>query len=202
MTDRASSQGPDFRPAESAALIRQTVAEFHEPLLRSIALFIVRTERGSSWPAALEKASEVLNEAVEQALKQAGKFDPTRSAAAWIRGIAARVLLGRNRTRARDSRCVSASALGDDAWEAALETLFTEPGDSIAAARLDLETLLSKLPIEERRTIELRYFQALDGMSLATALGVPSAGAARLRVYRALQSLRILFATAKEEARP
>jgi RNA polymerase sigma-70 factor, ECF subfamily len=202
MSDGASNQGPPFRPAESAALLRQAIAASHETLLRSVALFIVRTERGLSWPAAAEKASEILNEAVEQALKHAGKFDPTRSATAWVRGIAARLLLARNRKAARESNCIAASTLGDEAWKAALNALITQPGDAAAAARLDLEQIVARLPKDERRAIEQRYFEGLDGTELANALGVPTAGAARVRVCRALQSLRILFARAEEEAHP
>ncbi len=202
MTDGATSQGPATRPAESAALIRQAVAESHEALLRSVTLFIVRSEGGSSWPSAMEKAGEILNEAVEQALKQAGKFDPTRSVTAWIRGIAARLLLASNRQGARERRCISASVLGNEAWEAALASLFSQSHDSATAARLDLEQVMARLPPEERRAVELRYFRGLDGTALARALGVPTTGAARVRVCRALQSLRTVFAIAEEEAHP
>src|SRR4051794_25308572 len=108
MPEGAFKQRPQLRHSESAASIRKAVAESHKALLRSVALFVIRKERGLTWPAALDEAGEILNEAVEQALKQADSFDPTRSAAAWIRGIAARLLLGRGRLQARERRCISA----------------------------------------------------------------------------------------------
>jgi len=75
-------------------------------------------------------------------------------------------------------------------------------GDEAAAERLDLEQALTEISAEERRTIELRYYQGLDGAELAAALGVPTPGAARVRVCRALQALRTHLAPAEEEVFP
>jgi DNA-directed RNA polymerase specialized sigma24 family protein len=46
---------------------------------------------------------------------------------------------------------------------------------------------------DPRQALELRYFQGLDRDELAQALGVPTAGAARVRVCRALQALRAQY---------
>jgi len=187
---------------ECAARIRAVIEENHEALFRSVAVLVAKTERRLRWPEVMEIASEVLHEAVQQALKHADRFDATRSATAWVRGIAARLLLNRRRLEARARRCVPATVLGEEAWAAALGQLCTAPADAAVARRLDLEQALGRLSLEERRTIDLRYYQKLDGEELATALGVSTLGAARVRVCRALQALRTHFRAADQEVFP
>jgi RNA polymerase sigma factor (sigma-70 family) len=184
------------------ARILAAIREKHEPLLRSIAVMVARTGRDRRWPEVMEIASEVLHEAVQEALKHAERFDPTRSATAWVRGIAAKVLLSRQRSEARAWRCTPAAVLGEEAWTAALAQHCTGSTDAAVAGRLDLEQALACISAEERRAIEFRYYQGLDGQDLATALGVSTPGAARVRVCRALQSLRAHLAPVVEEVFP
>jgi RNA polymerase sigma factor (sigma-70 family) len=199
MPGNGSNAEPESWALERAARIRAAVEEAHEPLLRSLAVLVAKTERHLAWSAVMEIASELLNEAVQQALKHAHRFDPQRSVTAWVRGISARLLLMRRRTEARGRRCVPATVLGTEAWEAALEQYVSGSAESAVSTRLDLEQALGRLLPEERRAIELRYYCALDGDELASALGVPTSGAARVRVCRALQSLRAHFRPAHEE---
>jgi DNA-directed RNA polymerase specialized sigma24 family protein len=124
---------------ECAARIRAVIEEDHEALLRSVAVLVAKTERRLRWAEVMEIASEVLHEAVHEALKHTHRFDATRSATAWVRGIAARLLLSRRRVAARSQRCISASVLGDQAWATALARLCTAPADASVAGRLDLE---------------------------------------------------------------
>jgi RNA polymerase sigma factor (sigma-70 family) len=185
--------------AECTAQIRAAITQEHEALLRSVALFVAKSDHRLRWPDVLDTASEVLHEAVREALRNAQSFDRTRSAAAWLRGIAARLLLNRRREEARAQRCVPASVLGEEAWTAALGQLCTAPADTAVAGRLDLSQALDRLAPEERRAIELRYYHGLDGKELAAALGVSTPGAARVRVCRALQALRTYFVLADEK---
>ncbi|HKI19790.1 MAG TPA: sigma-70 family RNA polymerase sigma factor [Isosphaeraceae bacterium] len=182
--------------------IRAAIEEEHEALLRSIALHVAKTGRELRWPAVMDIASEVFHEAVQEALKHADHFDPTRSAAAWVRGIAARLLLTRRRAEARAWRCIPAAVLGEEAWAAALGQLCTEPTDLAVDGRLDLERALARISPDARRAIEFRYYQALDGEELAAALGVSTPGAARVRVCRALQALRTHLSAVEEEVLP
>jgi RNA polymerase sigma factor (sigma-70 family) len=188
--------------AEGAARLRATIEKEYEPLLRSVALLVLKTEGPLRWPEVMEIASEILQEAVLEALKHAHRFDPGRSATAWVRGIAARLLLSRRRTEARSRRCVPAAVLGADPWAAALAQLSIAPEDAAVAGRLDLEQALGRLSLEERRTIDLRYYKGLDAGDLAKALGVSSLGAARVRVCRALQALRAQFGQAEKAVLP
>ena len=76
----------------------------------------------------MEKASEILHEAVQVSLQHAlFAFDPSRSATAWVRGIAARLLLNRRRAEARGRRCVSATVLGEATWVAAWGSSAPDP---------------------------------------------------------------------------
>jgi RNA polymerase sigma factor (sigma-70 family) len=179
--------------------IRAAINEEHEPLLRSIAVLVAKTRRGLGWPEVMEIASEILHEAVQESLKHADRFDPTRSATAWVRGIAAKLLLSRQRAEGRLRRLVPVAVIGDEAWAAAVGQHGNRSTDDAVAARIDLEQALSRISLEERRAIEFRYYQGLDGEELARALGVSTPGAARVRVCRALQALRTHFAPAEEE---
>jgi RNA polymerase sigma factor (sigma-70 family) len=202
MSTSASNAELESEEMESGARIRTAIEEQHEPVLRSIAVLVAKTEPGRRWAEILEIASEVLSESVHEALAHAGSFDPTRSVAAWVRGIAARLLSTRRREEARARRCVPAATLGEEAWVFALEQHFTEPTDAAVASRLDLERAMSRISPEARRVIDLRYYRGLDGKELAAALGVSTSGAARVRVCRALQALRSQFSAAEQEVLP
>jgi RNA polymerase sigma factor (sigma-70 family) len=193
---------PESGAPECAARIRAAVEEEHQPLLRSIAVLVARSDPRLRWSEVMEIASEVLHEAVQEALQGAPRFDPTRSAVAWVRGIAAKRLLGRRRLGIRIRRCVPASVLGQEAWAAALGQLRTGPADATVASRLDLEQALNRLAPGERQAVECRYYRGLDGQALANALGVSTPGAARVRVCRALQALRTHLAPGGAEVLP
>jgi RNA polymerase sigma factor (sigma-70 family) len=131
-------------------------------------------------------------------LQGAESFDPERSAVAWIIGISLRILQEKRRGQAR--RPVIQSELGDAAWQKALDQLCAGDDTEAATLRLDLRQALNRLEAEQRRVVELRYFKGLDGEELAHELGAPTAGAARVRLARALQALRGQFGlTGSEE---
>jgi RNA polymerase sigma factor (sigma-70 family) len=202
MAKQPSTSEPESQTGAGAAQLRAAIAANPETLLYSVAVLVSRSEPRRPWPEVLDLAAEVLHEAVREALTQASRFDWSRSATAWIRGIAARLLLSRRRADARARRCVTATVLGEEAWESALQRLCTGPADPVIAGRLDLEQALGRISADERRALEARYYQGLDGNDLARALGVPSAGAARVRVCRALQALRSQLLLAQEEVSP
>jgi RNA polymerase sigma factor (sigma-70 family) len=199
-----NSLDADQEPAtrDRAARLRAAIAAEHEALLPSVAVLVAKTEPRLRWPEVMDKAAEILHEAVQEALQHALAFDPSRSATAWIRGIAARLLLSRRRAEARGRRCVAATVLGEEAWVAALGQLGARSTEAAVGERIDLEAALGRISREERHAIECRYYQGLDGDRLARALGVATAGAARVRVCRALQSLRTQFFLGREEVLP
>jgi RNA polymerase sigma-70 factor (ECF subfamily) len=192
MFSNSSSDEPDARAARNAALLRAAIDKEHEQMLRSVVVLVSSTE-GLHGPELTERAEEILQMAIVEAMKCAKHFDPTRPARAWIRGIAARLLLNRRRVEARDRRCVPASDLGEEGWAMALLQLRGESDDAAVGARLDLEQALNRVSPEDRRVIRSRYYRGLDGNKLAKALGVPTPEAARVRVCRALRELRDQF---------
>jgi RNA polymerase sigma factor (sigma-70 family) len=197
-----SSSEPKRQTGAGAAQLRAAIDADHEALLRSVAVLVSRSQARRRWPEVLDLAAEVLHEAVREALAQAARFDPSRSATAWVRGIAARLLLSRRRADARARRCVTATGLGEEAWETAIQGLCTGPADPDIGGRLDLEQALARISADERQALEARYFQGLNGTELARALGVATTGAARVRVCRALQALRSQLRPAAEEVSP
>jgi len=202
LSGNSSNVKAESEVLEGADRIRAVIEEDHDALLRTVALLVANTDRRLGWPEVMETASEVLHDAVQEALKHAHRFDPTRSARAWVRGIAARLLLNRRRGLARARRCSPASVLGPEAWTAALGQLCTGSADQAVAGRVDLEQALDRISPEARRAIECRYYHGLDGKELARALGVATPGAARVRVCRALQTLRAQFAAEEGEGLP
>jgi RNA polymerase sigma factor (sigma-70 family) len=193
---------PGLHGGIGAAELRAAIDADHEALLKSVAVLVSRSGLRRRWPEVLDLAAEVLHEAVREALAQASRFDASRSATAWVRGIAARLLLNRRRADARARRCVTTTALGEEAWESALQGLCIGPGDPAVAGRLDLEQALARISADERQAVEARYYQGLSGNDLARALGVATVGAARVRVCRALQALRAHLLPAEEEVSP
>jgi RNA polymerase sigma factor (sigma-70 family) len=202
MPRKSSNVEPGSEAHRRAERIRAAVEGEHERLLRSVAVLVAKAGPSLRWPEVMELAVDLLDEAVKEALRHAARFDPARSATAWVRGIAARLLSSRRRDEARARRCVPATVLGEEGWAAALAQLQTGPADEAVARRLDLEQALARLSPEEGRAIDLRYYQGLDGEELASALGAPSTGAARVRVCRALQALKAQFTRSEGEVHP
>jgi RNA polymerase sigma factor (sigma-70 family) len=190
MFNNSSNDEPESGVARNAALLRAAIEKEHEEMLRSVVVLVSWTEVHLHGPEVRERAEEIFQMAIVEAMKHAKHFDPTRSARSWVRGIAARLLLNRRRGEARGRRCVPATDLGEGGWATALRQLRGESDDTVVAARLDLAQALSRIPPEDRRVIEVRYYRGLDGEELAGALGVPTPGAARVRVCRAMRALR------------
>ena len=183
--------------------IRAAIKEEHEPLLRSIAVLVAKTGRGLRWPEVMEIASEILHEAVQEALKHADRFDPTRSATAWVRGIAAKLLLSRRRAEARLTAIGSRGrprrgGLGRRA-RAALHRIHRRGGrrDGSIWSRHSLAS-----PPKSGGPSNSATTRVWTEKSWQAALGVSTPGAARVRVCRALQALRTHFAPAEEEVFP
>ena len=112
---------------------------------------------------------------------------------AWLIGIARNVLRGEARNAATRPRTAD---WNEAAWDRVRGVL--ESPDGAASARMDAESMLARLSPSERKAIECRYWKDLGGQELAEALGAPSEEAARLRVFRAIQALKRLFAADAE----
>jgi RNA polymerase sigma-70 factor (ECF subfamily) len=188
------------RAGRLADHLRAAVERDYDALCRRVGVLVYKSCGALRRDEVAERVQEVLDESVRRALAAAGRFDVGRSASAWLLGIAARVLHEQRRERA--ARPVPASDLGGDAWREVLDGLYAVPDGEAAVIRLDVRQALARLGEADRAALEGRYFDGLDGEELARALGAPSAGAARVRVCRALQALRAQFGVGREEGGP
>lgn len=135
------------------------------------------------------RADEVLGEVVCRALARPDSYQPGRAVVPWLLGIARNVLRGEVRDAMARSR---RAEIDDPTWDRLIRIL--DPPDGPASDRMDLESMLARLTPSARMALECRFWKGLDSRDLAAALGAPSEGAARVRVARAVQVLRDLFA--------
>lgn len=195
MCGRASLSDSEAAGDNPADCLRQALAREHAVLCRRIAVLVYRVCGRLRRDEIEARVLEVLNEAVKRALQSAASFDPRRSATAWLIGFALRILQEQRHPR----RTVVQSDLGEAAWRGALEELCSADDAEAATIRLDIRQALERLGKEQRRILELRYFEGLDGEELARAMDAPTAGAARVRLARALQALRAVFGASPDE---
>ncbi len=203
MPRNSSNAELESEELECTMRIRAAIEEEHEPLLRSIAVLVAKTGRESplarsdgnclgdpprSGAGSSQTRGTIRPDPFGHGLgprhRREAAFDPP------TRGSPSLALYSRGRPRRRG---LGGRARGSTAPDPPTRR---SPDGSIWSRRS-----LASLP-EERRAIEFRYYQGLDGEELAAALGVSTPGAARVRVCRALQSLRTHFAPAEEEVFP
>lgn len=185
--------------ADRTQRLRQAIDAEYDVLFRRVSVLVYRLCGRLRREEVVDRVREVLGEAVKRALQAADHFDPERSATAWLIGFSLRILQEQRRGR---KRAVAQSDLGDEVWKQALEGLCTAADSDTTTVRLDIRQALVRLDEAQRRVLELRYFEGLDGEELAAALGASTAGAARVRLTRALQALRTQFIATEDEGRP
>lgn len=135
-------------------------------------------------------ATDLTAETFAQALQSLWRFRGEHDGAgtAWLWGIARRLLYrfqqrGRLETRARRRLGMSTGGYHDDALDEVDERLGLAP--VVTAAR----ELLTRLPVDQQRAVQLRVIEGLPYSSVARELGC-SEQAARLRVSRAMRRLK------------
>lgn len=178
--------------ADRSGVLRDAI-EKHAPDLEAMAQVLV-------WKLGLAKdreegkalGEELLQEVVKRALERVSSFDPSRSAGAWLYGIALNVAREWARSRRRSERTVS---LTPDDSQGELVPL-DRVHDLASEQNHRVLELLDLVSPAERQILSLRYVEQLDGRNLAAALGI-SDGAARVRLSRALGSLRAAFQRAE-----
>lgn len=169
--------------------LRQFIEEESHVLTRTLGFYLNRAGLTVS-------ASELLNEVVVEALQHEDRFNAARQPRAWLLGIAANLIRRKQAELARlDRREPLARDLypGDEPsdeevfdWLArwtGVETLEALESDEAANA------LLASVSADDAHILRLAILSGLDGEALARELGV-TAGAARVRLHRALTRLR------------
>jgi RNA polymerase sigma-70 factor (ECF subfamily) len=125
-----------------------------------------------------EDADDLLQEAWVRVARSARRYDSRRRFRSWLYGIAtnlARDLFRRRATRER--------ALGELAMRPRVEP---EVGP---VDRNQLHEQIARLPEDRRAVLHLRYFEGMNEIEMAEALGIPR-GTVKSRLHAAIRELR------------
>jgi len=129
------------------------------------------------------EAEEVVQETFLEIWKRAASYDPSRGApAAWVATIARTRAIDRLRLRGSTARAVAASAEPPLPARTAVEAVEQREARQIITAAL------LALPEEQRRVIELAYFQGLSQSEIADRTG-EALGTVKTRVRLAMEKL-------------
>jgi len=187
MVSPSTSAAP-LRASDDLALVRRMVAGDADALAElydryaGILLAVARRILG---PAG--EADEVLQEAFLQAWNQAERYDPGRSSVStWLVLIARTRALDRLRSRGARERAATAAA--------------AEPAPVDTSSRLDERVLqaerrqrvreaLAEIPDEQRRVLELAFYEGLSQSEIATRTGAPL-GTVKTRALLGMKKLR------------
>jgi RNA polymerase sigma-70 factor (ECF subfamily) len=177
-----------LRASDELALVRRMVAGEAEALAElydrfaPLMLAVARRILGGAGDA-----EEVLQEAFLQAWNQAERYDPGRSSVStWLVLIARTRALDRLRSRGARDRAAQASA--------------AEPPPPDTSSRLDEHVLhrerrrrvreaLAAIPAEQRRVLELAFYEGLSQSEIATRTGTPL-GTVKTRALLGMKKLR------------
>ncbi len=199
MCQRASDGRPEPSGNDRADHLREVIQREYPTLRRRIGALLYKLCGPRRREEVADRVDEILGETVKRALQAADRFEIGRSAIAWLTGFALRIVQEQRRGQVR--RPVAQSDLGDEKWRHVVEELCAADADA-ATIRLDIQQAMARLKESQRRILELRFFEGLDGEEFTQAAGAPTLGAARVRLTRALQALRKLFGLAEGEVTP
>lgn len=132
-----------------------------------------------------EEAEEVVQDTFVEVWRHAAEYRPDRgSPAAWIAAMARSRAIDRLRQRARDE-----NAMRSLAWQPPREP---DPPPSESAARQQersrVRAALATLPAEQRRTVELAYFDGLTQTEIARVTG-EALGTVKTRIRLGMDKL-------------
>ena len=137
---------------------------------------------------ARSEAEEVLQEAFLQVWTQADRYDPARSSArGWILMLARSRALDRLRRWQSQQRRAEAAAV-ENAREEAAPPVGTERLD-FRERRHRIHSALGLLTLEQRRCIELAFFEGLTHTEIAKRLEAPL-GTVKSRILLGMNKLR------------
>ncbi len=175
--------------------LRQFIADEGEALLRTLRFYLYRAGLTTQGQPLESAARELLNDVVAEALAHEDRFRPGAKPRPWLLGIAANLVKRRQVELARRDRreplardLLPDDGLSDDDlfdWLAGVSPDMSESDEAVRA-------ILSGVSPEDQRVLRLAILGGLDGAALGRALDI-SAGAARVRLHRALNRLRASY---------
>ncbi|HUQ93783.1 MAG TPA: sigma-70 family RNA polymerase sigma factor [Bryobacteraceae bacterium] len=141
----------------------------------------------------IEDAEEVTLDVYNQVWRIAKNFDVDRgTVTAWLATLTRTRSL--DRIRARTSRQRNVDSMPDQ-FDAPANTTSPEDETACAQQRRIVLQALNRLPPEQRKALELAYFQGLSHTELAEALGEPL-GTVKTRIRLGMIKLRELLTAA------
>ena len=183
---------------ESYAQLKSYIAQEVATLRDSIRLYVIKS-RLAFGDDAVRVADDVLNDLVREALNHAHRFDPSRPPKAWLLGIAVNLIRRRQAKQIaqnqrepliRDLYPHTQQDYSDGDLFDRLSRYTDENPERVLESEAAVDTLLSLVSQSDQEIIRLAILDDLNGDALAHRLGI-SAGAARVRLHRALNRLRI-----------
>lgn len=185
-------QGPDDDAALLAALAARderaaaALYDRYAPRLMAVAFRVTRSRAD---------AEEVVLETLEQAWRQAERYERTRgSLEAWLCVIARSRAFDRVRADQRRQKRVVAmeDTPGGAIPEAADDSLATHDAAEAAEARVLVARALAALPAAQREAVELAFYDGLSHSEVAERLGEPL-GTVKTRIRMGMKKLRDLL---------
>jgi RNA polymerase sigma-70 factor, ECF subfamily len=158
------------------------VYEQHAPRAMAIARRILRSA---------EEAEDIVQETFLELWRRAPQFDGQRGGlVAWIVTIARSRAIDRLRSSSTAGRAVDEASTSPDVHPTAPPSPIAETERRIVEAKV--ADALATLPPEQRRTIQLAYFDGLSQTEIAAKTGSPL-GTVKMRVKLAVGKLKTLL---------
>jgi RNA polymerase sigma-70 factor (ECF subfamily) len=165
---------------EVAAL--RTLYEEHAPRAMAIAIRILRS---------VQDAEDVVQETFVELWRRSRQFDAARGGAvAWVVTIARSRAIDRLRASGTAGRAIQEAEANEELRPAAFPLPHLETERRRDEARV--ARALRALPVEQRRAIELAYFDGLSQSEIAQKTGSPL-GTVKMRVKLAIAKLAALL---------
>lgn len=183
--------------------LRQYIATESAELTRTLRFYLLRAGFGGHTQTLDSATSELLNEVVVEALTHEERFRSESHPRAWLLGIAANLIKRRQTEFARQQRReplirdlypgMEGVMSDDDLFDLMIGWMDTPPQDAHEQEEL-VAALLDTLPPNDSQILRLALLHGLNGDTIARELGI-SPGAARVRLHRAMQRLRMAYQT-------
>lgn len=159
-----------FRAGDEQA-VREVVRRYSGPM----------TTVARSFLRDLHRADDAVQQALLQAWRASGNFDPTRPLGPWLFAITRRVCIDLLRVEARMPvpRPADAGAAGASDTAAAVERAWLS---------WEVRRAIDRLPEEERAIVRLAHLRGMSQTGIADRLGLPL-GTVKSRMFRAHRRL-------------
>lgn len=177
--------------------LRQVIIDEEKTLLKIFQHYIYRMGLSTQLTA-----EELLNEVTVEALSHEERFEADRDPVAWLIGIGTNLIRRRQTSFAkkekreplvRDLYSTYEHELSDSELFDRVQQLASPDPAYAIDAEMAANEMLSYLAPDDRKIIQLAILNEMDSASIAKQLGI-TRSAARVRLYRALNRLRTVFA--------